>query len=341
MDVVFPVVLFVFSGILSAVATAALVPWLLRQKILDIPIERSNHSIPVPRGGGISVIGAIVSMWIVSTIEPFRISDDQSPDFDLALIIAVLILAAVSWYDDIKSATPLFRLLVQIVVVGAIVFLMPFNGTVFQGLLPHWVDQMVTVVLWIWFINLFNFMDGIDGISCVETAAIGLGVAAIGLVAGLGLENRILGLIVAGSAFGFLRWNWQPAKVFLGDVGSIPLGFILGWLLLDLAADGYWVPALILPLYYLTDATLTLIRRALAGKRIWEAHREHYYQQAVAKGHSHAKVSLLLAATNILLVGFAVTAIFAPSGGIVAAASVVFILLLYFKVPGENVENAE
>ena len=109
--------------------------------------------------------------------------------------------------------------------------------------------------------------------------------------------------MLAGAAVGFLWWNWSPAKVFFGDVGSVPLGFLLGWLLLTLAGHGYWAAAIILPLYYLVDATLTLLERLARGEKIWEAHRSHYYQQAVQKGLSHAHVSRLILTGNVVLIG--------------------------------------
>jgi UDP-N-acetylmuramyl pentapeptide phosphotransferase/UDP-N-acetylglucosamine-1-phosphate transferase len=107
---------------------------------------------------------------------------------------------------------------------------------------------------------------------------------------------------------GFLYWNWDKAEVFLGDVGSIPLGYLLGWLLLATAAAGQWEAALILPLYYVADASLTLIRRLLRGKRIWRAHREHYYQRAVQRGLSHAAVVKRILACNVLLIVLAIGA---------------------------------
>jgi UDP-N-acetylmuramyl pentapeptide phosphotransferase/UDP-N-acetylglucosamine-1-phosphate transferase len=118
----------------------------------------------------------------------------------------------------------------------------------------------------------------------------------------------MLGMAVAGTALGFLVWNWYPARLFLGDVGSVPLGFALGWLLLQAAVAGYWAAALILPLYYLADATITLTRRALRGAKIWQAHREHFYQQAVAQGRDHGAVARAIAIGNIILIALAIAA---------------------------------
>jgi UDP-N-acetylmuramyl pentapeptide phosphotransferase/UDP-N-acetylglucosamine-1-phosphate transferase len=112
----------------------------------------------------------------------------------------------------------------------------------------------------------------------------------------------------AAPAAGFLVWNWHPARLFLGDVGSVPLGFALGWLLLHAAIAGYWAAALILPLYYLADATITLGRRALRGAKIWQAHREHFYQRAVARGRGHDAVVGAIAVGNVVLIGCALIA---------------------------------
>jgi UDP-N-acetylmuramyl pentapeptide phosphotransferase/UDP-N-acetylglucosamine-1-phosphate transferase len=158
--------------------------------------------------------------------------------------------------------------------------------------------------LWIWWINLFNFMDGIDGLAGSEAAAIGAGLLLFGSV-GAGADPALQALVAAvtGAAIGFLVWNWSPARVFLGDVGSVPLGYVLGFLLLGWAVHGYWKIALVLPLYFLADATITLARRLLRGERIWQAHREHFYQLAVRRGLSHAAVIKRVIAANLVLIG--------------------------------------
>jgi UDP-N-acetylmuramyl pentapeptide phosphotransferase/UDP-N-acetylglucosamine-1-phosphate transferase len=186
-------------------------------------------------------------------------------------------------------------------------FALPAESPVFQGMLPDWLDFVVTVFLWVWFVNLFNFMDGIDGISGIETIAIAGGVAALGLFGDTAAMP--LTLAVTAAALGFLVWNWPPARIFLGDVGSVPLGYLLGWILLGLAAAGQWPAAVILPLYYLADATITLLRRLLRGEKVWRAHRDHFYQRPVRKGATHLAVILPVAATNLFLVGLALATV--------------------------------
>ena len=143
----------------------------------------------------------------------------------------------------------------------------------------------------------------------------------------------LLGLVIAAASLGFLWWNWHPAKVFLGDVGSVPLGFLLGWLLLEVLASPLWPVAIILPLYYLADATLTLIRRALRRERIWQAHREHFYQQATGRGLSHARVSLIIAGLNIVLIGLAFASLSEPTLALIGATLCCGAGLLYLRGP--------
>ena len=149
-------------------------------------------------------------------------------------------------------------------------------------------------------------MDGIDGLAGSEAAAIGVGLLLFSaLGSGLDPGMALLAAPILGAALGFLVWNWSPARIFLGDVGSTPLGYLIGFLLLDLAVRGHWKVALILPLYFLADATITLLRRLLRGERIWQAHRQHFYQQAVRRGLGHAAVVRRVIAADLLLIGCA------------------------------------
>ena len=203
------------------------------------------------------------------------------------------------------------------------------HGMIFQGLIPIWCDIILVALLWLWFVNLFNFMDGIDGIAGVEAISVGSGIAVITLISSETELSPWPPAALAAVTFGFLIWNWQPAKVFLGDVGSIPLGFLLGWLLIQLAAKGLWAPAIILPLYYLSDSTITLARRISRRERIWEAHHRHFYQLATNRGRSHAAVSLAVMFANFLLIGLAALSLTRPWPSIVIASLVVASLLAW------------
>jgi UDP-N-acetylmuramyl pentapeptide phosphotransferase/UDP-N-acetylglucosamine-1-phosphate transferase len=307
----------------SAGATGVVLLWLRRRQILDHPNDRSSHERPTPRGGGLAVIPVVALCWAILAVLGL------APLGTLGAIAAAIGLAFLSWRDDLVSLSVWFRLAVQLGAVLLGLAFLPGGGPVFQGVLAPVPDLLATALLWLWFVNLFNFMDGIDGITASETAVIGLGVALIALVAADYQSGALLlGLAIAAAALGFLAWNWQPAKLFLGDVGSIPLGYLLGWLLLGLARTGAWAPAVILPLYYLTDATLTLAYRLVRGRRVWEAHREHFYQRAIQRGLSHRAVVLHIAAANLALVLLALLATGWPLPALAAALAVVAALLV-------------
>jgi UDP-N-acetylmuramyl pentapeptide phosphotransferase/UDP-N-acetylglucosamine-1-phosphate transferase len=311
-------------ALLSAFTTAVLVGLLRRRAILDHPNARSSHERPTPRGGGLAVVPITLVAWVAGA------------GFDLPAGLAVILcgavaLALISWIDDLRSLPAALRLAVHAAIVGVGIIWLDDHGLIFQGLLPAWLDTLAAGILWLWFVNLFNFMDGIDGISGVETICIGAGLVALAAATAHATPPAWFGATLAAAAAGFLAWNWHPARIFLGDVGSVPVGFLLGFLLLALAARGYWAAALILPAYYLADATITLGRRAWRRERIWQAHAEHFYQQAVQSGMSHAQVSLAILAANLVLIGLALTSLSAPLTSLAGAALVVAILLAWMR----------
>ena len=317
-----------FAG--AAVLTGLVRAVLQRHGVMDRPNERSSHAGAVPRGGGIAVVGILLAAWLALWLM------DACRGCGALLWVALasaLGLAAVSWLDDLRGGlSALLRLVAQIAAVGAGVASLPGDALVFQGAVPALVDHALAAAAWLWFVNLFNFMDGIDGISGVEGASLGLGTFLLALLgmapAGLGP----MGLALAGVSLGFLLWNWHPAKIFLGDVGSVPLGYLAGWLLLALAAAGAWQAALLLPAYYLADATFTLFRRLLRGQRIWQAHREHFYQRVVTAGWSHGRTATLIAGHNLLLVGLALASqqSTAAAGAALAAGALLVAALMWY-----------
>src|SRR5207247_2037272 len=203
----------------------------------------------------------------------------------LIVLFGAGLLAAISWLDDLRGLSPAMRLAAQFVAVGlGIIAAMP-AGPVFQGWLMPGLDTLAAGLLWLWFVNLFNFMDGIDGLAGSEAAAIAIGlVLCSGFGAGRDPGLAVLAATTAAAMLGFLAWNWAPARIFLGDVGSVPLGYLLGFLLLSVAWSGYWRIALILPLYFLADATITLFRRLARGEAVWRPHLQHFYQRAGRRG---------------------------------------------------------
>lgn len=283
--------------------TRLLLVFLQKHAIFDHPNERSSHTRPTPRGGGIAVVFSVIVSWSIIFLWL------GAPTHLLWLLSGAFILALISWWDDLKNLSQLTRLGFQLAV--AAIYIWQLHIEVFQGLLPQPMDNALAALAWVWFINLFNFMDGIDEISAIESFGIGIGILTI---LGLSQSNawrdpgasELAAAALLGAVAGFWWWNRHPAKIFLGDVGSIPLGFVLGGWLLTMAADGYWAPALILPAYYWIDATFTLLKRIARREAFWQPHRNHIYQQAVQRGRSHRQVAWSIGLINLVLITISV-----------------------------------
>lgn len=299
--------------------TAWLRRWLLRLAILDRPNARSSHALPVPRGGGWAILLAILGCFAWNIL---NLSNGHAYSW---LMAGISLAALVSWQDDRKGVPAGIRLCLHIISAALGTLFWPQDMLLFGGALPIILDRTVTVVGWALYMNFYNFMDGIDGITGVETVSLATGVglclAAMGVVIP-GFD--VLTSVLVGASLGFLALNWHPAKIFLGDVGSVPMGYITGFCLLTLALHGQWAAAMILPMYYLADSGLTLARRALRGEKVWEAHREHFYQKAAARWKRHDRVALVILLTNAGLIALAATSAYVANApaklGLVAAA---------------------
>ena len=297
-DALLPAAAAIATGVFCWLATGALIPILRRRDMLDYPNERSSHIAPTPRGGGIAMTGSVLLAWIALG------QAGLVPSSVINIVIGTTLLAVVSWIDDLRGLSPGVRLVAQGVAVTIGILALPEAQS---GLSAWWGPALyftTTGLIWVWWINLFNFMDGIDGLAVSEAAAICAGLLLFTIVGdGADPTAALLAAGIVGAAVGFLMWNWSPARVFLGDVGSIPLGYLSGFLLLDLAVRGRWKIALILPLYFVADATITLFRRLLRGERVWEPHRQHFYQRAVRNGLGHSAVVKRVIAADALLIG--------------------------------------
>ncbi len=316
-------ILIAACAVLGWAGVGAATWWLRRRQILDRPNHRSSHTVPTPRGGGLGLLPSLALLMLaLPLIAP------STPAEVPWVLGGTLALALLSFIDDLTPLPAGLRFGVHGAAVATVLILLPADATLFHPVLPLWLERILIGLGWVWFVNLYNFMDGIDGITGTETASLGLGVALIAL-ATQDLWFVGFGGGVAALALAFLVWNWHPARVFMGDVGSIPLGFCLGWLLLKLALTGLFAAALILPLYYAADATLTLLRRAARGEKLWQAHRQHFYQQAVQAGLSHSRVAAFIGRTNLGLIALAFAAaqpgwgggwLLAPAGALVGLA---------------------
>ena len=294
---------------------------------LDEPNERSMHSRPVPAGAGIGIVATALLLW------PWW--HTRTDAFQLALLAGCVALGLVSLADDHWRLSPALRFGAQAAVVAVCLLALPTEARLVP-ILPLALERGVVALAWLWFINLFNFMDGIDGLAGSEAVAVAIGYLAVGAFAGLDDPYWGLALVIAASAGGYLFWNWHPAMVFMGDAGSIPLGFLLGWLMLDLALAGAWPAGLILPLYFVADATLTLLVRARRGETLWQAHRQHFYQRAVLGGTRPSGVVWRVGAANATLVALALVSVHHPLPALVAAAGLVWALLSHLNDLGRR-----
>lgn len=258
---------------------------------LDFPNARSLHSIPVPRVGGLGLLFAAMLSWIFfSVVIPVEIW------------VGVSLLAGISLLDDIRHLPVWSRLLVHIMVALGVsaIMLLPLYG---------WVAALCMTFVIIWMTNLYNFMDGSDGLAGGMTA---IGFGYYGVLAYLTDDYNfaVINLCVAAAALAFLVHNFHPARIFLGDVGAIPLGFlaaafgIMGWM------NQTWSICLPLLIFspFIVDSTVTLIKRLLRGENIWQAHREHYYQRLIKRGIGHRNMALLSYGLMLAVGGSAVWA---------------------------------
>ena len=316
---------------LSALVCVGLIVLLhpvLQRYALAKPNARSSHRVPTPQGGGIAVIAATLAasgVGLVSFGAPLTASLT-------AAFAAVIVMACVGVADDVRPLAVAPRLLLQALAVTAVVYALP-NELRVVPVLPLWFERALLFVGGLWFVNLVNFMDGIDWMTVVEVIPIAAALAVFGAAAALPPEAVVVALALGGAMLGFAYFNRPAAKLFLGDVGSLPIGLLVGWLLVLLAGAGHLAAALLLPLYYLADATLTLLRRLSSGERVWQAHRTHYYQRATDRGFTVTEIVARVFVVNLVLAGLALITVLAGSRIAGAAAfacgAVLVALLLY------------
>jgi UDP-N-acetylmuramyl pentapeptide phosphotransferase/UDP-N-acetylglucosamine-1-phosphate transferase len=267
--------------------------WALRQEILDVANHRSLHTGTVPRGAGV----AIVALTVVGVVGLSAFTTVASTRILWAYIAGGVLIAAVSWVDDVRGLPAFVRFPAHLIGAAAVVtacggvhvVALPAIGTVDIG-----VVGTVFAVIWIvGLTNAFNFMDGSDGIAGLQAVVAGAGLAVIGFIAHEPLLVVVPALI-AGSSAGFLRSNWAPANVFMGDVGSAFVGYSFASVSLIAASSSPRLAAAgVMAVWpFVFDTAFTLLQRMRRGERIWEAHRSHLYQRSIAHGAGHAPVAI-------------------------------------------------
>jgi len=298
-------IVFIAACAISFLLSLSLKP-LLRRYALAKPNARSSHKLPTPQGGGIAVITAIIT--VVGAIGALYPSLINEPVPLAAIFIAVIALAMVGLADDIRPIDALPRLLLQAAAVAIVLASLPDDLRVF-AMLPWWIERALMFGTVLWLVNVVNFMDGIDWMTVAEVVPVTGGLALFSLSGALPLEATLVAFGLCGAMIGFAPLNRPVARLFLGDVGSLPIGLLLGWLLLLLAGRNNFAAAALLPLYYVADATITLLRRLVTGEALSQAHRNHFYQRALDGGFSVHQIVGRVFAVNLVLAGFAAVTI--------------------------------
>jgi UDP-N-acetylmuramyl pentapeptide phosphotransferase/UDP-N-acetylglucosamine-1-phosphate transferase len=300
---------------LSLALSYVAIPLLTKFSILDLPRERSNHTHPVPRGGGVAIMLTVIIMLCLYSAMHVGVSV-------MPLVIAIIVVGVVSFVDDVRGVSILIRSICHLAAAFLLLHSWPLE-------INRYLFIFLTFGLYV-FANFYNFMDGIDGAATVGAIHIGFSTFVISLLDNGSLlppNVSLISIIIIGAASAFLIFNWQPARVFLGDVGSITLGFICGWLMINLFLSGYRGAAIIIPLYYMSDSGLTLFMRLIKGKKIWTAHSEHFFQKAVRNGQSHAQVTGSIIVVNCILSGLSVLSTYYSVPSLIVAVATVVTLL--------------
>ena len=300
-------VLVVGCASLAAVLIFFIRPVLV-QHLMAHPNTRSSHTAPTPQGAGLAVMLSVFAGGALAVL--------TAPPLGPPSLVPVLLIACgltiLGLIDDWLTLPVSWRFLGQALAATALVLSLPQGFQLFPGLMPLVLERALIAFGIVWFINAVNFLDGLDWMTVVQVVPIALAIAVLNALGAVPATIGVLSLALLGATLGFAIFNKHPAQIFLGDAGSLPIGLCLAFMLIfvakaDLAA------ALLLALYTLADATLTLFRRMIAKEQIFTAHRTHFYQRGVSAGLSVPQVTSRILLLQILLAGLAIATVLAHS----------------------------
>lgn len=306
--------------IASALICAGLIVMLrplLQRYALARPNARSSHVTPTPQGGGIAVIAATAIAAALTGVLGAPHPDNAVP----IVMAAAFCLAAVGMIDDLRPIPVVPRLVLQLATITLLFAALPSQIRILETV-PIALERALLVLALLWFINLVNFMDGLDWMTVAEMLPMTVALAVLAFLGDAPSNVLPIASALAGALLGFAPFNRPVARLFLGDVGSLPIGLLTGWCLLELAGRQHFAAAMLLPLYYLADATITLFRRITSGERFWDAHRSHFYQRATDNGFSVRQVVTNVFLLNLLLAGLAL------ASGVIGSTRVDLLMLV-------------
>ncbi len=325
-------------------ALKKIIPFLKKSSLIDHPSSRGNHVKSMPKGGGIILIPSI----IISISLYFFIENTINTKW-LVFLLSIFFLFIVSLIDDIKSLPVSLRLTMHFICVLISVYFMKndiiyfLNNTdiiiklnINESLLFYLLGSLI-IFSWLWLINLFNFMDGMDGLNALQMIFLGLTINIISLMDYFDKNFQLLGLVIFSSFLAFFRHNKPLAKIFLGDSGSIPSGYIAGFVLIQsFLKQGPFFSILIILMYFILDSTITLIIRSIKKKNLFTAHSDHFYQRMIRKGYSHQYVlrKILFLLIILIIMSFISLKYYLISFSFALASTI--LSLIYFSIRSKN-----
>ncbi|HEU4475341.1 MAG TPA: glycosyl transferase [Methyloceanibacter sp.] len=284
--------------------------------LLAQPNARSSHTIPTPQGAGLAVMASVFAGCTLGLL--FAPAEPSL----LGVLVVAAGLTLLGAIDDAYGLSVTSRLTGQALAAIVLVGTLPDDLRLFPDLMPAGVEDALLVLGIVWFVNAVNFLDGLDWMTVAQVVPMIIGIAALHVLGAVPATVTLLALALLGATLGFAIFNKHPASIFLGDAGSLPIGLILAFMLIFVAKTSL-AAALLLALYTLADATVTLVRRLTAGEKVFSAHRTHFYQRGVAAGLSVPQVTTRVLLLGLLLAGLAIAAVLANS----SAASLVLLAI--------------
>lgn len=315
--------------IASLVMTKILIKVMPKFGIVDVPSERRAHSKITPRGGGLAFV--LIYVILLPAFEYFAFGSVNDSNLVLQIFIPVSI---VSFWDDVSHVMIPLRLFIHILCSCLAIMWLVHPNPILHYEIHAYLDLAIGAFALLTFLNVYNFMDGVDGITVSQSLHYSFTILLLCLVRYDIIPNVDMviatAVIIGGWSLGFIYFNWQPAKIFLGDVGSISLGFLIGVCLLMIASGSakLFAACVIASLYYIADGGMTILIRIVKGEKIWEPHLQHFFQKSVRNGRSHKRTVKRIMKCNILLMLLAVQSLYYPVLSIIGAILVVMITII-------------
>lgn len=330
-----------YSFFLTVALLKLIEPILKKYGLIDAPGGRRAHKKPTLRGAGL----ALVLSFLLSLAQIHISWSNLGNSINYLSYISIILLAGISFLDDIKPVHFMIRLFVHFLVATLAVNNFLGVNLLFHGKLNQAIDLFAAIFILTAYINIYNFLDGIDGLSSLQSIHLSISTIILCTLNYNSVSNNeyvlVSSVLLLGCSLAFIIFNWPPAKMFIGDIGSTFLGLIhgLNLIILSSSSQKLMIASLIITLYYLADGGLTIIIRILKQEKFWLPHLDHFFQQAVKKGMSHKEIDLKICLCNIFLLLFALYSFYNPILSVFLSISIVMLLLLHFRISTHAVNN--